>query len=182
METLVAVMIMTGALIVIGSSWSSNLMRIEKARINSNMAILLERKMTEFDLLYRGKPLNEIKEEDSGEFEEDFPGYRWEMHSKEFVMPDLTSALSSASQQTQSSQVELLALIARTVTEYVQTTVKELTVTIYYKNKRKKTKEMSQSAATYLIDYTQPINVPGLSGLGGAMDGGAAKPSGGKSP
>ena len=168
METLVAVMIMAGGLIVIGSSWSSNLMRIEKARINANMAALLERKMTELDLQYRGKPVTEIKEQDSGEFSEEYPGYRWEMRSKEFEMPNFTSALGGANAD--SSQAELLALIARTVTEYVKTTVKEVTVTVYYKSKRAKSKEMQQSVATYFVDYTKPVNVPGL---GGSVPGGS---------
>ena len=172
METLVAVMIMTGGLIVIGSSWSSNLMRIEKARVNANMAALLERKMTELDLLYRGKPLNEIKEEDSGEFTEEFAGYRWEMRSKEFEMPNLTSALGG--NNADSSQSEMLALIARTVTEYVKTSVKEVTVTVYYKSKRAKSKEMKQSVATYFVDYTKPVNVPGFGAAGGGPGGGSA--------
>lgn len=172
METLVAVMIMTGGLIVIGSSWSSNLMRIEKARVNANMAALLERKMTELDLLYRGKHLNEIKEEDSGEFTEEFVGYRWEMRSKEFEMPNLTSALGG--NNADSSQSEMLALIARTVTEYVKTSVKEVTVTVYYKSKRAKSKEMKQSVATYFVDYTKPVNVPGFGAAGGGPGGGSA--------
>src|SRR4051812_34624462 len=92
-EVMVATVIMTGALIVIGSSWSGNHMRIEKARTNSNMAALLERKMTELDLEYRGKPITEIKDEDAGAFGEEFKLYRWEMRSKEFEMPDLTSVL-----------------------------------------------------------------------------------------
>lgn len=159
METLVAVMIMTGGLIVIGSSWSGNLMRIEKARVNANMAALLERKMTELDLLYRGKPLAEIKEEDAGEFEGDLKNYRWEMRSKEFEMPDLTAAVAG---QSQGQNNEMLMLIARTVTDYVKTAVKEVTVTIYYKNNRSKSKEIKQSVSTYFMDYSKPISISGL--------------------
>jgi general secretion pathway protein I len=167
METLVAVMIMTGGLIVIGSSWSGNLMRIEKARVNSNMAALLERKMTEFDLLYRGKPLSEIKEEDAGEFEGDLKSYSWEMRSKEFEMPDLTAAVGGRS-QSQGQNNEILLLIARTVTEYVKTAVKEVTVTVYYKSKRAKAKVMKQSVSTYFMDYSKPITISGLPGGGAA--------------
>jgi general secretion pathway protein I len=160
METLVAVMIMTGGLIVIGSSWSSNLMRIEKARINANLAALLERKMTEFDLLYRGKPVSQIKEEDSGEFNGEYLGYRWEMRSKEFEMPNFTSALGGASAD--ASQADLIKLIASTVSEYMKNSVKEVTVTVFFKSKRAKAKEMQQSVATYFVDYSKPISVPGL--------------------
>lgn len=163
METLVAVMIMTGGLIVIGSSWSGNLMRIEKARVNANMAALLERKMTELDLLYRGKPLTEIREEDAGEFEGDLKNYRWEMRSKEFEMPDLTAAVGGGSQN-QGQNNEILLLIARTVTEYVKTAVKEVTVTVFYKSNRAKSKEVKQSVSTYFMDYSKPITISGLPG------------------
>jgi general secretion pathway protein I len=163
METLVAVLIMTGGLIVIGSSWSGNLMRIEKARVNANMAALLERKMTELDLLYRGKPLTEIKEEDAGEFEGDLKNYRWEMRSKEFEMPDMTAAIGGQNQG-QGQNNEILLLIARTVTEYVKTAVKEVTVTVFYKSKRAKSKEVKQSVSTYFMDYSKPITISGLPG------------------
>ncbi len=175
METLVAVMIMTGGLIVIGSSWSGNLMRIEKARVNANMAALLERKMTELDLLYRGKPLADIKEEDAGEFDGDLKNYRWEMRSKEFEMPDLTAAVSG---QSQGQNNEMLVLIARTVTEYVKTAVKEVTVTIFYKNNRSKSKEIKQSVSTYFMDYSKPISI---SGLPAGASPPAATPAGGGS-
>ncbi|MDZ4083732.1 MAG: prepilin-type N-terminal cleavage/methylation domain-containing protein [Bdellovibrionales bacterium] len=175
METLVAVMIMTGGLIVIGSSWSGNLMRIEKARVNANMAALLERKMTELDLLYRGKPLTEIKEEDAGEFEGDLKNYRWEMRSKEFEMPDLTAALGGQNQGSGQNN-EILLLIARTVTEYVKTAVKEVTVTVYFKSGRAKSKEIKQSVSTYFMDYTKPISISGLP-AGGAPP--ATPPAGG---
>lgn len=177
METLVAVMIMTGGLIVIGSSWSGNMMRIEKARVNANMAALLERKMTELDLLYRGKPLSEIKEEDAGEFEGDLKNYRWEMRSKEFEMPDLTAALGGQNQGSGQNN-EILLLIARTVTEYVKTAVKEVTVTVYFKSGRAKSKEIKQSVSTYFMDYTKPISISGLP-AGGAPP---ATPPSGSSP
>lgn len=162
METMVAVMIMIGAMIVIGSSWSSNMMRIEKARINANMAALLERKMVELDLLYRGKPVSEIKEEDSGEFEDpNMKGYSWQMRSKEMEMPDLTGAIGA---NADSSQKELLIMIAKTIQEYVKTTVKEVTVTVTYKSNRVRAKLLKQSISTYFIDYSKPISVGGLPG------------------
>lgn len=163
-ETLVAVMIMVGGLIVIGSSWSGNLMRIEKARVNANLAALLERKMVETDIAYRGKPLTEIKDEDSGEFEgPDYKNYRWEMRSKEFVMPDFSSAIGGSD----GSNKEMLLMITKVVSEYVQKAVKEVTVTIYYKSTKARSKEIKQSAATYFVDYSKPLAFGGVSAGGG---------------
>ncbi len=168
-EVMVATVIMTGALIVIGSSWSGNHMRIEKARTNANMAALLERKMIELDLEYRGKPLSEIKEEDAGVFSEEFKLYRWEMRSKEFEMPDMTGLLGGGKE---GGNNEILALIVKTVSDYVKAAMKEVTVTVYYKSPRSKTKEMSQSVATYFVDYTKPVTISGLpAGAGGGAGG-----------
>ncbi len=167
METVIAMMIMIGALIVIGNSWSGNLMRIEKARMNSNLALLLERKMTEIDLEYRGKPLTEIKEEDGGEFEGPYANYRWEMRSREFEMPDL-SGLIGARNEGNSKNNEIAALIAKTVSEYMKTAVKEVTVSIIYQSQKGKKKEIRQSISTYFMDYTKPLSLSGLpAGLGG---------------
>lgn len=169
METVIAVMIMVGALMVVGNSWSGNLMRIQKARINTTMAMLLERKMTELELQYRGKPLTEIKEEDAGEFEESQTsgerGYTWEMRSKEFEMPDMSGVLSSQDRKAD----EISILIAKTVAEYVKTTVKEVTVTISFKPPRPKAKVVRQSVTTYFVDYTKPLTITGLPGAGAAQ-------------
>ncbi len=167
METVIAMMIMVGALIVIGNSWSGNLMRIEKARMNSNMALLLERKITEIDLEYRGKPLTEIKEDDSGEFEGPYAGYRWEMRSREFEMPDLSGLIGGRSDGNTKNN-EIAALIAKTVSEYMKTAMKEVTVTVIYQSQKGKKKEIRQSISTYFMDYTKPLSIGGLpSGMGG---------------
>ncbi len=171
-EVMIAVVIMAGSLIVIGSSWSGNFMRIEKARVNANMAALLERKMTELDLEYRGKPIGDIKEEDAGGFGEGYDQYRWEMRSKEFEMPDVSGMMSGQNQDSgNSSNNEMMTLIVKTVTDYVKTAVKEVTVTVYYK-KNPKLKEISQAIATYFVDYTKPLSISGLpAGAGGAAGG-----------
>ncbi len=161
-EVMIAVVIMAGSLIVIGSSWSGNFMRIEKARVNANTAALLERKMTELDLEYRGKPISDIKEEDGGTFGEDFAQYRWEMRSKEFEMPDVSGMMSGQNQDnSNSSGNEMMTLIVKTVTDYVKTAVKEVTVTVYYR-KNEKLKETSQAIATYFVDYSKPLSISGL--------------------
>ena len=163
-ETMIATVIMAGALIVIGSAWSGNHMRIEKARVNANMAALLERKMTELELEYRGKPVSSIKEEDGGEFTEEYRQFRWEMRSKEFEMPDMSGALAGSDD---AKNNEIMALIVKTVSDYVKTAVKEVTVTVFYKSPRSKTKEVQQSVVTYFVDYTQPISISGLPGGAG---------------
>jgi general secretion pathway protein I len=173
-ETMIATVIMAGALIVIGSAWSGNHMRIEKARVNANMAALLERKMTELELEYRGKPIADIKDEDAGTFSDEYKEFRWEMKAKEFEVPDLSSLLGGGSKDSgNSANKEIIALIVKTVSDYVKTAVKEVTVSVYYKSPRVKTKELKQSIATYFVDYTKPVSISGLPAGATGADGGA---------
>lgn len=195
METLISVMILTGAMIVIGSAWSGNIARIEKARVNATIAALLERKLTELELEYRGRPLAEWKEEDAGDFSQvagsggtgqDLRSFRWEMTSKEFEVPDLTSLNPQNQDNVGLGQNDQMAgLIMRTVSEYIKQVVREVTVTVVYQPRKKSARELRQSVSTYFVDYSRPISVPGLGGaasaLGGA-GGGAQAPSGTSSP
>lgn len=156
-ETMIAMMIMTGALIIIGQSWSGNLMRLEKSRLNTDMAQLLDRKMAEVEMTYRGEPISQIREEDGGDFGALFPGYSWEMKAKEFEMPDLSGAL-----MTKDGGVdEMTLLIIRTVAAYLKETIKEVSVTVSFQPKDPKAKPIRQSVATYFIDYSKPLALGG---------------------
>src|SRR5262245_8713804 len=94
-EVLVATLILAGAILVLGNAWSGNFGRVRNTRINNTMAMLLERKMTEYDVMLKEKPISEMKEEDAGDFGAKFPGYRWEMKSQAFEMPNMAGAMSA---------------------------------------------------------------------------------------
>jgi general secretion pathway protein I len=170
LETMIAMMIMTGALIIIGQSWSGNLMRLEKSRLNTDMAQLLDRKMAEIEMTYRGEPISEIREEDDGDFGALFPGYTWEMAAKEFEMPDLSGALMSKD----GGVDEMTLLIIRTVAAYLKETIKEVSVTVSFQPKDARAKPIRQSVATYFVDYTKPLTL-----AGGSASTGSSEPAGG---
>ena len=81
LETLIAVLILSGGIMVVAHSWSGNALRLEKARINNNVAFLLQRKMAEYELRLQEKSYDEVPEEEAGEFE-GFKGFTWKMKSK----------------------------------------------------------------------------------------------------
>lgn len=157
-ETMIAMMIMAGAIMILATSWSGNVARVKSARLNNTMAALLERKMTETEILYKDKPLNEIVEEDSGDFGDKYPEFRWEMTSKEFEMPNLSSALISQ----EGGADEMLLTIVRTMSEHISQTVKEVNVAVIYKSRAGR--EIKSSVTTYFIDYAKPLPLPGLPG------------------
>ena len=60
LETLIAVVILASGIMLLTSSWSGSFARIRKTQLNQDVAALLERKMAEIDLEFRGKALETI--------------------------------------------------------------------------------------------------------------------------
>lgn len=173
-EVLIATMILAGGIMVMANAWSGNFMRVRNARINNTMAGLLERKMTEYEIRAKEKPITDIPEEEAGDFGAKFPGYRWEMKSKEFEMPNITGALTARD----GGVDEMTLLIIKTTQDYIKEAVKELSVSVFYKGRAN---EVKHTATTYLIDYTKEIPMPGgIPGAGGAAGGapGGSTPGG----
>jgi len=157
-EVLIATVIMAGAIMVLANSWSGNFMRVLNARINNNLANLLERKITEYEVLAKEKPQNEIPESEAGDFGPKFPGYRWEMSSQPFEMPDITGTLSSR----EGGVDEMTLMIVRTTRDYIKESAKEIQVSVYYKPQNGR--ELQHSATTYLVDFTKEVPIPGMGG------------------
>lgn len=159
-ETLVAMVIMSGAIMVLANSWSGNFARLKNSRINNTMAGLMERKMTELEVLYMTKKFDEIDESAAGDFGAKYPGYKWEMKSQPFEMPDMSGALISR----EGGADEMLLMIVRTVADYMKEAVKELTVTVIYKGRVGA--EVKNSVTTYIVDYSKPLPIGGGGGGG----------------
>lgn len=158
LEVLVSVGILVGAIIVISSTWSGNFLRVRKANLYNNVAVLLERKVVEIRAKYKDKPLLEIPESESGDFGADHPNYRWTFTSQDFKMPDLSSVLISQDQ----GDANLISLIKQTQ-EFISQSVKEGTVSVFVKAAGK---EVEFSVTTYFVDYNQELGI-GAGGAGG---------------
>ena len=170
-ETLIAMVILTFTIIAVSNTWSGNVMRIQKSRINTTVANLLQRKMTEIEITYENKPLD-VPEEKAGDFGAMYPGYSWKIKSQPFVMPDLTGALISK----EGGADEMLLTMVRTVSDYIKESAKEVTVTVIYSGQKAKVKSpLSNSVTTYFVDYTKEVALPGLGGGAPGAPGGAAQ-------
>jgi hypothetical protein len=124
---------------------------------------LLQQKMLEFEVKYRGKAGGEIAESEDGDFGDKFPGYRWTFESREFTMPNMEAILISQ----EGGADEMLLMMVRQMGEYIEKSVKEGKVTVFVKG-NKKTKSGKQverkfTLTTYFVDYE--ANVP--LGMGG---------------
>ena len=157
-----SVAILAGALIVVGSTWSGNFLRVRKANLYNNAATLLEKKMAELRAEFIHMQVEEIPESKSGDFGSDFSQYRWTFKSQKFKMPNLASIMIADGGADQM----LLTLIEQTK-QQIEAAVKEGTVTIYVKGPGKK--EVEFSATTYFVNFVpaMPAGLPGQQGPGG---------------
>ena len=155
MEVLVALAILAGAMVVVSSSWSGNFLRVRKSNLYNNVAFLLESKMSEIQAKYYGLPLEEIPEQESGDFGADYKQYRWEFATQEFEMPDLSSALI----KDRDGASEMLLTVMKNTQEYISKSVKEGTLTVFVKGGAKN--EVSFAVTTYFIDYDKELSVAG---------------------
>ncbi|MBX7231046.1 MAG: type II secretion system GspH family protein [Bdellovibrionales bacterium] len=155
LEVLIAMTILVGGMVIMSTSWTGNFMRVRKATLYNNVALLLERKMVEIQAEYTNKSIEEIVDK-SGDFGSDQPLYRWEFKTHEFKMPDLSAAILGKN----GGQNEMFLEMVKQSTEFISKSIKEGTVTIFVKTGGKN-KEMPFSVTTYFIDYNREMPLPG---------------------
>ena len=153
-EVLVALAILSGALVIVSSGWSGNLLRVRSSNLYNNVALLLESKMSELQAKYNDRPLEEIPESESGDFGADYKQYRWEFKTQKFEMPDLSSLYIKQGQGDQ-----MLLTIIKTTQDYISEAVLEGTLTVYVKAAGK---EVAFSVSTYFVDYEKDLAVGGI--------------------
>lgn len=159
-EVLVAMVILVGGIIIVANSWSGNLLKIRKANLYNNIGVLLERKVTELEVYYKDKPLNEIPDEDGGEID-GYSQYKWKLKSKKFEMPDLSSILIKNREDAGGGASDLFLTMMKQVNEFINKSVKEVKISIVLTAAKK---EIEYSVTTYFIDYnSQDLNF-GISG------------------
>lgn len=151
-ETLLAVVILASALMLLTNSWSSSFLRVRKTQQQFEVAALLERKMTEIEIEYRGKPLDDIPEEKGEDFGSEYPQYSWRLTSQKLELPDISSTLSSRD----GGVDEFTQTMIKTLTETISKSVKEVTVTVIY---NAQPKPLEYSITTYFVDYNKDVNI-----------------------
>ncbi len=165
LETLIAMVIMSGGILLVANAWSGNSQRLLKTKINNTVAFLLQKKMTEIEVMYKDKGPDELPEADGGDFSKDgkeFAQYKWTLKTKDFEMPNLTDLLTSKD----GGANQTMIFIIGQMTEFLGKVVKEVTVTIVYTGKLTK-REIKNSVTSYFIDYKKELTMPSIPGLTG---------------
>lgn len=151
MEVLIAMLILAGALTVLNTSSSSSIASVQKAETMETIAQLLQQKATEYELIYKGKKFEELKESESGDFGSDYPDFRWAVQTEEFPAPNLANMALQ-----EEGQDEMLLTILNKFSEHLQKAAKEVKVSVFWKAGQK---EQEYSVTFLLVDYEAPIGM-----------------------
>lgn len=151
MEVLIAMMLLTGAIVALSSSWSGSMMAYRRGRQVDIVINLLQQKMTEKELEFKENPPPDELEE-VGDFGSDFPNMSWKLVVKNKEFPDLSSILINEGDG--ADQMSLM--IVGKMTDYMSQAVKEMQVSVLW-NTRDKIQDYS--VTTYLVDYNTPFSL-----------------------
>lgn len=157
-EVVLAMMIMASGLFILTNSWAGTYKRLQKTQVQVQLAALLERKIVELEREFRAQALDAIKEEDAGDFGSELDKYTWEMKSQKVEFPDLSGIIGGVGENQNLDLVSIMKIFS----EHLSKSVKEVKVTVTYKDIRK---PITVDVVFYVIDYDRPLPLPG--GIGG---------------
>jgi general secretion pathway protein I len=155
LETLLAVVILSTGILLLTSSWSGSFARLRKTQLNQEVAALLERKMSEIELEYRGKTNEVIPEEKSDDFGSEYPQYKWKFTSRDFESPNLGQMIAG---QGGGAGGDQMLMVINKLAEHLSKTIKEVKLTVIYTGGKK---PVEYSVVTYFVDYNKPLSLGG---------------------
>ena len=150
MEVLIAMMLLTGAIVALSSAWSGSMMAYRRGRQVDIVINLLQQKMTEKELEFKENPPPDELEE-VGDFGSDFPNMSWKLVVQNKEFPDLSPLLISEDDGADQTSLMLIGKM----TDYMSQTIKEMKVSVLW-NSRGKIQDYS--VTTYLVDYNVPFS------------------------
>lgn len=153
-ETVLAMVILSTALVLLANSWGGAFSRVKKTQLNFEVAALLERKMTELQMEYRNKSLDSIPEERSEDFGSEYPQYSWKLKSKELELPDLTPLMGG-----EDGVDMMVQQFIKQFADNLQKSIKEVRLSVIYKAANGKALEFS--ITSYFVDYDKNLNFAG---------------------
>lgn len=151
-ETVLAMSIMASGLMLLVQTWGGSFVRMNRAQSAFEITALLERKMLDYELKYRGRSLEEIPESEEGDFE-GYPQYVWAMDSKALEFPNLASALYSKD----GGVDQMTASLIQNFSETLGKSIKEVTVALTYTAPGKT--PITYKVTTYFVDYEKSLSL-----------------------
>lgn len=159
-EVLVAMMILSGAMVALSQSWSGSLFAFRKSSKVNTAVSLLKKKATELEIKYKTNSFSEIPEQEAGDFGSDFSEFTWTAQTQELEFPDLSALLISED----GGANEMILMVVKQMTDFFSKSIKELRVVVVWDSNGKK---LNYSVTTYLVNNATSGSL-GIGGAGGA--------------
>lgn len=159
-EVLIAISIIATIAVVIGSSWSGNLIRFKSAQIKIQAVELLQKKILEIETEYKNKVDSLPTEKQSGTFEDDrFKRYKWEWEAQEIDIPDIAALVDPDGKDT------MVVAVLENFRDYLNKSIKEVQVIVTYQNGKEKPYKFTVPFYMVNFDNQLTLGVTGADGL-----------------
>ena len=148
-EVLISLLILAGTSLVLYQSWNGSLSAVRKARVYNTVSLLLQKKVVEFETKSQGKTVDEIAEEEKGDFGSDYPDFKWEIKTRPFEVPPIVPPKADGG-----AQNDMTVTILKTMSDYFEKAVREVSVTVTY---TRGSKTQTYTVSTIFVDYTKEL-------------------------
>ncbi len=155
-EVVVAMFIMTTAIVILNGSWSGSFHAYRKTKNLNVIASLMKRKITELELKFKNEDLSLIPESESGDFGDRFPNYTWYYTTQAIEFPNLSSLFVAQD----GGADETTLIIVEQLTSHFSKSIRELKLNIVWKSGKR---TMEYPVVTYITRFQviSPINLLG---------------------
>ncbi|MDE0518869.1 MAG: type II secretion system protein [Bdellovibrionales bacterium] len=152
-EILIALVILSGATIIISRIWLGNTKRIQKVSDYHKIVELMEQKISELEFDWRKKNFDSIPREDKGTFEGE-KYFSWSVKTQPLTLPDPQSFMNLLGQTD-----DMAIQVSQVTIQFLSQAIIEAKLTIHYK---KGLLESAYSLTTYIVDHNRklPLSMP----------------------
>lgn len=157
LEVIIAMMIMVYVMLRVITIQSSSIRNVERARERNNVAMLAQRAMHMAEMEIEGKKFDKVFKKADGKFEAPHEKYRWEREITELKFPNLGSL--GGEEEGQSSAQMIASKISDLITKYLNKSLRQVTVTIFWKQDPSDEKEMSFVVGTYWVNLDNEFKI-----------------------
>lgn len=143
-----ALVILSGAMIIISGIWSGNRERVEKIENYHKITQLMEKKIAELEFEWQKLNFDSIPKEAKGDFEEE-KHFSWSVKTQPLKLPNPEEMMNLLG-ETQDTAI----LVAKQTTQFLSQAVLETKLTIHYKKGPFKS---SYSLTTYIVNHNKEM-------------------------
>ncbi len=148
-EILIALVILSGAALLLLQARSGNTHRIDKVQSYYKAVHLLKKKMTELEMDWMASGFSSIPDSEEGDFESE-KNFSWSVQTQAMEVPDLQNSMNLGAMN------ESALLVMRTAREFLLRAIREVKLTVHHK----KGKNVSRySLTTYVVNYNQEVSL-----------------------